>query len=355
MPLSPHLHPMGSMVQNVWSSSNPPSLFYVRGATVANIADLTAASVIQDGLTYVQGERILLAAQSTPAENGIYIVSAVTSAVAALTRAPDWALADPIVPGSKIFSSEGTANGNIEFFITGNDPLVVGTGDPGITATTAALVIAQQAPVRRVRGLVAGNVASLAAFAVSGNAYDDGLTYIAGDRVLLAGQTTAAQNGVYVVGTVSGTAPLTRATDMPAAMVLGNGSVVSVSEGTVWRGSDWKSMATTTGGAVIATNDPVFYPRSFSKVITLSSGTYIVGAGGGNEQLFLYSTTTSDVQATRNTAGGTLTLTTHYFAPVSGRIAGINPTAAVPVTASVAAGTINTADNSTINVRITNW
>lgn len=220
----------------------------------------------------------------------------------------------------------------------------------------ALLELKTLAAVRRVRGLVAGNVAALATFTVTGNAYDDGLTYVAGDRVLLAGQTTAAQNGVYVVGTVTTTtAPLTRATDMPAALALPNGSIVEVSEGTVWRGSSWKAMSTTTGGAVIGTNDPTFYPRRFAKVVTLSSGTYLIGAGGGGEQLFLYSTTTSDVQVTRNTAGGTLTSTTHYYAPAAGRIAGINPTAAVPVFASVAAGTVNAPDTSTVNVLVTNW
>jgi hypothetical protein len=220
---------------------------------------------------------------------------------------------------------------------------------------TAFLELKKTAAVRNVRGVVTANVASLAAFAVTGNAYDDGLTYVAGDRVLLAAQTTAAECGVYVVGTVATTAPLTRATDMPAAMALTNGSIVHVSEGTVFAGSAWKSMATTAGGAVIATNDPLFYPQNYRKTVTLSSGTYLIGAGGGSELLFLFSTTKSSVQATRNTAGGTLTLTTHYFCPVAARIAGKAGVAAASVTASVAAGTVNTADTSTIDVMITNW
>ncbi len=227
------------------------------------------------------------------------------------------------------------------------------------TATTtelALLEIQQLAPVRRVRGVVPSNIADLAAFTVTGNAYDDGLTYVAGDRVLLPVQTTAAQCGVYVVGTVtSTTAPLTRATDMPAALALPNGCVVEVSEGTVFRGSSWKAMSTTAGGAIIGTNDPVFYPRMYTKIVTLSSGTYTVGAGGGSEFLFLYSTTTSSIQATRCTAGGTLTLTTHYYTPATGRIAGKAGTAAAVVTASVAAGTVNTADTSTVTVTVTNW
>jgi hypothetical protein len=202
-----------------------------------------------------------------------------------------------------------------------------------------------------VRGVVVANVADLAAFTVAAN---DGLTYTAGQRVLLAAQTTAAQCGIYVVGTVAaGVAPLTRAADLPTGASYVPGATVEVSEGDVFYGSTWKIMAT--GTKIVGTDDPLFYPRSYRKTITLASGTYTIGAGGGSELLFLWSTTKSSVQATRNTAGGTLTLTTHYYVPVLSRIPGKAGTAAVAVLASVAAGTINTADNSTIDVLVENW
>lgn len=208
-----------------------------------------------------------------------------------------------------------------------------------------------KAAFRTVRGVVTSNVADLSAFTVAGN---DGLTYSAGQRLMLPCQTDTTEIGIYVVGTVAaGVAPLTRAPDMPAGAAYVNGGVIEVSEGTVWRGSSWKVMAT--GAKVVGTDDPLFYPRSYRKTVTLASGTYTIGAGGGSEPLFLYSTTTSSVQATRNTAGGTLTLTTHYYAPVASRIAGKAGTAAVAVLASVAAGTINTADNSTVDVLVENW
>jgi hypothetical protein len=205
--------------------------------------------------------------------------------------------------------------------------------------------------VAPVRGVVDSNVSDLSAFTVAGN---DGLTYTEGQRVLLANQTTAAQCGVYVVGTVSsGVAALTRAGDMPTGASYIPGSIIEVSEGTVWRGSSWKVMAT--GAKIVGTDDPLFYPRKWSKTVTLASGTYTAGAGGGDEPVFLYSTTTSSVQFTRNTAGGTLTNTTHYYCPVASRVAGKAGTAAVNVTASVAAGTINTADNSTGDLLVINW
>ena len=208
--------------------------------------------------------------------------------------------------------------------------------------------------VRYVRGVVASNISDLTAFTVASN---DGITYVAGDRVLLAAQSTAAQCGIYVVGTVAaGSAPLTRAADMPAGYALPLGSIIEVGpEGTVFKNSTWKATATTTGGAVIGTNDPAFYPRNFRKTVTLSAGTYTIGAGGGSEPLFLLSTTASTVHATRDTVGGTVTTTIMYVAPVASRIAGKAGTAAVEVRSAVAAGTILNTDTSTVSVTIANW
>lgn len=219
----------------------------------------------------------------------------------------------------------------------------------GATELETALLNAMiAAPSRVVRGVVTSNVASLASFTVAGN---DGLTYAEGERVLLAAQTTAAQCGVYEVGAVNaGSAPLTRAADMPTGAAVVRGGVIEVAEGTIWAGSTWKA----TGGGVIGTNDPLYYPRQFRKVVTLASGTYTIGAGGGSEPLFLLATT-SDVQVTRDTAGGTITTTIMYVAPVASRIAGKAGTAAVEVRSAVAAGTILNTDNSTCNVCITNW
>lgn len=207
------------------------------------------------------------------------------------------------------------------------------------------------------RGVVTANVSDLTAFTVAGN---DGITYAAGEVVLLAAQTTAADCGLYMVGKVaSGTAPLTRVPDLFTGQNLKPGTTVEVSEGTQWAGSTWKAMAT--GTKVIGTNDPVFYPRSFRKVITLVSGTTTIGAGGGSEALFLWSTTgstagpASSVVVTRDTVSGTVTPTIMYACPVGSRIAGKAGTAAVAINAAVAAGTTNTADNSTVLVNVTNW
>lgn len=208
--------------------------------------------------------------------------------------------------------------------------------------------------VRTVRGVATGNVADLTAFTgVAGGTPNDGITYAAGDRILLPIQTTAAQCGVYKVGTVaSGTAPLTRVADMPAGYALPLGHVVEVAPGgTLYGGTTWKAMATTTGGAVIGTNDPLFYPRKMSAIVTLASG---IKALGATEGLWLFSTTKSDVRPVYDTPD-TITLSVALKCSVADRTAGKVGTAAATVKAVKADATTNTADVSTVAVLVTNW
>ncbi len=218
----------------------------------------------------------------------------------------------------------------------------------------AASVVQQ---VRAARGVVFSNIADLAAFTVTGDAYDDGLTYVAGDVVLLVNQTTTTQDGPYVVGTVaSTTAPLTRPSWWAAASVQPAGVVFEIAAGTAFGRSTWK--ATLVTAITVGTSSPAFYPRTYKQTVTLASGTYTIGFGSTatpDEPLFLLSTTESMVNITRDTAGGTLTGTVMYVAPVTNRVAGKAGTAVVVVRSAIEAGTIQNQDNSTLSVLITNW
>lgn len=69
----------------------------------------------------------------------------------------------------------------------------------------------------------------------------------------------------------------------------------------------------------------------------------------------LYMLAAADVRASLNTAGGTLTLTVGYGVPTASRTAGAIGTAAAVLIARVAAGTIDTANNSTVDFCVTNW
>lgn len=67
-----------------------------------------------DGVTLATGDRILLAGQTAPEENGIYVVAA----SGAPTRAVDFAGADQIRAGTVIYVEEGTTNAKRMFKCT---------------------------------------------------------------------------------------------------------------------------------------------------------------------------------------------------------------------------------------------
>lgn len=97
----------------------------VRVATVANIT-LSAPQTI-DGVAVIAGDRVLVKAQSAPAENGIYVAAA-----AAWTRATDFdTWVD--VPGAFVFVEQGTVTQNSGWTCTAD-----AGGTLGVTAVAWA-------------------------------------------------------------------------------------------------------------------------------------------------------------------------------------------------------------------------
>lgn len=202
---------------------------------------------------------------------------------------------------------------------------------------------------------------TLTASAAAAFGTQDGIsTLAAGDNVFLpAGLTnvTAAKDaGPYilsVLGTGSIAWILTRPQWWPTGATIQEGqSIVIGGEGSVFKGAEFRAMCGKS--QVVDTNDAKLYPKNYRKTITLSSGTYTIGAGGGNELLFLYDTTLSSVQLTENTGSGTLG-TNRLGAPAASRVAGAIGTAAIVVNSYVDAGTVATSDNSTVDVLVTNY
>lgn len=104
------------------------SVHSVRGATTANIPDLSAVTVAGiDGLTYSAGQRLLVKDQSTPSQNRIYVCGTVTAGVAPFTPALDSDESEEVIPGMLVYVSEGTVGGNSWFFLSTDAPIVAGT------------------------------------------------------------------------------------------------------------------------------------------------------------------------------------------------------------------------------------
>ena len=199
----------------------------------------------------------------------------------------------------------------------------------------------------RVRNVVNANVADLTAYTVAANASNnDNVLGVANDLVLLIAQTTAAQNGVYKLGTVSGgTCALTRISEMPAAAAFLKGSfIVEVTEGDLFAHTSWKN----TAAGTVATDDPLFFPGRVVREAVLVAGTITI------TNIPILSATKTAFAINRKVANTSTATTGGYVtngAPTPGKLG----TASVEIMAAVAAGTINNADISTLEVAVINW
>jgi hypothetical protein len=168
----------------------------------------------------------------------------------------------------------------------------------------------------------------------------DGVAPALGDKILLTMGAAAADNGIYVVtslGGASAQATLQRHADLAHGDVMPAGFTVEVSEGTVGAQSSWKDMGS--GAKTIGTTALALYPRVSKFTVTLAAGTFT------NSATAWVFATTSQVEATINTQGGT---TTFISAPVANRVAGVPGTGAIKI---LGGGS----DTSTVDVVVTNW
>lgn len=150
-----------------------------------------------------------------------------------------------------------------------NGQKITSLADPTIAtdAATKAYVDSARAGIAGVKDPVRVASQSNVTVATPG-ASIDGVSLTSGDRVLLAGQTTGSQNGIYVwIGAASA---MTRATDADAVGEIADGTLVAVSEGT-YAGSQYIQTATPSGA-----------PGSWTMVWTVyntAGNSYNAGAG----------------------------------------------------------------------------
>lgn len=118
----------------------------------------------------------------------------------------------------------------------------------------------------------------------------DGITLVAGDRVLVKDQSTHSQNGIYVVGTVSGgNAPWTRAADMQAALDVDSGMLIGVSEGTVSANTIYQMTTAGWPGTKVLGTDTLDFGLTTSAALTSTAAIDV-------------STATADAAGTATTA-----------------------------------------------------
>lgn len=128
-----------------------------------------------------------------------------------------------------------------------------------------------------IRGLVwkaEVKAASTAALTLSGTQTVDGVALVAGDRVLVKDQASAATNGIYVVAAGA----WSRATDLDEASEFTNGVAVTVEQGT--SSGDKAFVMATDGVVVVGTTALSFVQLAGGSGASYSAGNGITISGG---------------------------------------------------------------------------
>lgn len=179
----------------------------------------------------------------------------------------------------------------------------------------------------------------------------DGGSPAVGDLLLLPNgiAASAADAGIYQVTNLGGASSkwvLTSAPDWALGSQVMPKTEILVSEGTVYANTTW--VVTNTGLTnVVGTTSFTFYPRRVTQQFTLVSG-----STGAIANFPILATAKLEVDVTRLTPSGTASTITYQ--PVGTLTAGALGTATATVDATVAAGTVNAADVSTVNVTLAN-
>lgn len=121
---------------------------------------ISAPGATIDGVTMVSGDRVLLAGQSTAADNGIYVFN---GAAVPMTRSTDADQDAEVTQGMSVVSVEGTLNAEMQWVLTTQNPITVGT-----TALSFASFPAQATYTDGDMIKLIGNIFSIDLASVSG-------------------------------------------------------------------------------------------------------------------------------------------------------------------------------------------
>lgn len=186
-----------------------------------------------------------------------------------------------------------------------------------------------------VRAVASTNIATL-----SGPQTVDDVSLIAGDRVLVAGQSTASQNGIYTVAAGA----WVRATDADANGEIKDGTLVPVAEGTANADSQW--MCTATGASPWVPGTSTSTWTKYSSVNDLIAGAGLTKSGNiinvvsANADLLVGTDSLTIVSAPKWTTGRTISLT----GDVTGTSAAFDGSGNLSFATAIGAGVIMDAD-----------
>ena len=220
-------------------------------ATTANLAATATTSTLTnsgaqaalaiDGVTLAANDRVLVKDQTTPAQNGIYVVTNIGSVSTnwVLTRSDDASLWSEL-PSAFVFVEKGTANADNGYLFT---------VDQGGTLGTTAITITQFSGAGQItagNGLTkTGNTINVVGTAnrisVAADAVDIDANYVGQTSITTLGTIATGTWNATAIGVTKGGLGLTSAI---TGLLKGNGSVYSAAT----EGTDYLSANSTIDG-----------------------------------------------------------------------------------------------------------
>jgi phage-related tail fiber protein len=228
LPAIPPGEPLGDLLNSILTSSEEQSFkTAARAATVVGQNLALSGLVGVDGVTPIEGDRILVKNQTDATENGIYVASA-----DAWTRSTDADDGDKLADASVVYAKEGTQNANTAWQVVTDDPITLGTTDIEWEEFTPPTTF-----IDSVRLASTGNLS------LSGFGNIDGTGVNDGDRVLAKNQTDPTENGIYIASM----GMWDRAPDASDGDRLSASAIVFVQEGVSQADTAWQ----------LTTNNPI--------------------------------------------------------------------------------------------------
>jgi hypothetical protein len=240
------------------------------GYTLTATANAALTSTNYDGVTPAVGDQVLLIGGAAGADNQLYTLTSVGSGSSAWTMAQSTSFQSGLVNSGIVIDIDGvgTTYGGSSFRLITSGPITVGITNltwvqlPWRVGSSGILPNASTVTIHEAVAVCTSNISTLSGLSTT----CDGVSLAAaGQRVLLAGQSTSSQNGLYLVQSSAWLRPA----DWYAGDAFPSGSVFEIaSGGTAWGSSTWKVQ----GSGTIGSTSVVLWPRIVQATGTLSSG-----------------------------------------------------------------------------------
>lgn len=248
----------------------------VVAASIANVSLSSAPSTL-DGITLVNGDRVLLKNQTAASGNGIYVFSAAASPFVRSTDMDAWSE----VPAAFCWVEKGTTNADTAWVCTADPGGTLGTtaitfsmfATAGVLSATAPLVITSNVITITVaaRLSTAGGTLDLASSIVSPGTY----TAVLVDTY---GRVTAGTDIVSSTGIVAKTAAGT----FSARTITGTANQIDVANGTGVSGNPTLSLPAAARTSINATGLYSAVGSGTGTTFTIAQATHGLGSSGNS-------------------------------------------------------------------------